>query len=172
MADKSLNKTELVAKIAASTGQSQATVDSVLGGLFDALAESVGSGTKVSIPGWLAVERTHRPQPADGCYHRHPGRLLGQGVGGLEAQGCRQVAFDLRRGVRRDRAPLRRARVPAHAAPNRRRCTVWTHQTMRLRRFAFPEGRHGARKPEARGSGGVGRMPRPHAPSGRTGRAV
>jgi len=32
----------------------------VLGGLFEALAESVGSGTKVSIPGWLAVERTHR----------------------------------------------------------------------------------------------------------------
>ncbi|GAA1794462.1 MULTISPECIES: HU family DNA-binding protein [Agromyces] len=60
MADKSLNKTELVAKIAASTGQSQATVDAVLGGLFEALAESVGSGTKVSIPGWLAVERTHR----------------------------------------------------------------------------------------------------------------
>ena len=60
MAYKSLNKTELVAKIAASTGQSQATVDAVLGGLFDALAESVGSGTKVSIPGWLAVERTHR----------------------------------------------------------------------------------------------------------------
>lgn len=60
MADKSLNKTELVAKVAASTGQSQATVDAVLGGLFEALAESVGSGTKVSIPGWLAVERTHR----------------------------------------------------------------------------------------------------------------
>jgi len=60
MADKSLNKTELVAKIAASTGQSQAAVDAVLGGLFDALAEAVGSGTKVSIPGWLAVERTSR----------------------------------------------------------------------------------------------------------------
>jgi DNA-binding protein HU-beta len=60
MADKSLNKTELVAKIAASTGQSQATVDSVLGGLFEALSESVKSGTKVSIPGWLAVERTSR----------------------------------------------------------------------------------------------------------------
>ena len=60
MADKSLNKTELVAKIAASTGQSQATVDTVLGGLFDALAESVGSGTKVSIPGWISVERTYR----------------------------------------------------------------------------------------------------------------
>ncbi|QAY72694.1 integration host factor [Agromyces protaetiae] len=60
MADKSLNKTELVAKIAASTNQSQATVDAVLGGLFDALAEAVGSDTKVSIPGWLAVERTSR----------------------------------------------------------------------------------------------------------------
>lgn len=60
MADKSLNKTELVAKIAASTGQSQAAVDAVLGGLFDALSEAVGSGTKVSIPGWLAVERTSR----------------------------------------------------------------------------------------------------------------
>lgn len=60
MADKSLNKTELVAKIAASTGQSQAAVDAVLGGLFDALSEAVASGTKVSIPGWLAVERTSR----------------------------------------------------------------------------------------------------------------
>ncbi len=60
MADKSLNKTELVAKIAASTNQSQTTVDAVLGGLFDALAEAVGSDTKVSIPGWLAVERTSR----------------------------------------------------------------------------------------------------------------
>ncbi|GAA1799356.1 HU family DNA-binding protein [Agromyces neolithicus] len=59
MAD-TLNKSELVAKIASSTGQSQATVDGVLNGLFEALAQSVGSGTKVSIPGWLAVERTHR----------------------------------------------------------------------------------------------------------------
>ena len=52
MADKSLNKSELVAKIAAATNQSQST--------FDALSEAVGSDTKVSIPGWLAVERTHR----------------------------------------------------------------------------------------------------------------
>ncbi|WP_394553628.1 HU family DNA-binding protein [Agromyces sp. MMS24-JH15] len=59
MAD-TLNKSELVAKIAAGTGESQATVDRVLGGLFDALADAVGSGTKVSIPGWLAVERTER----------------------------------------------------------------------------------------------------------------
>jgi DNA-binding protein HU-beta len=32
----------------------------VLNGFFETLADSVGSGTKVSIPGWLAVERTHR----------------------------------------------------------------------------------------------------------------
>ena len=38
MADKSLNKSELVAKIAAATNQSQSTVDSVLNGFFDALA--------------------------------------------------------------------------------------------------------------------------------------
>jgi DNA-binding protein HU-beta len=60
MADKSLNKSELVAKIAAATNQSQTTVDAVLGGFFDTLADSVNSGTKVSIPGWLAVERSHR----------------------------------------------------------------------------------------------------------------
>ncbi|HEU5224124.1 MAG TPA: HU family DNA-binding protein [Candidatus Lumbricidophila sp.] len=60
MADKSLNKTDLVAKIAASTGQTQASVDAVIGALFDTLAASVASGTKVSIPGWLSVERTSR----------------------------------------------------------------------------------------------------------------
>lgn len=56
----SLNKTELVAKIAASTGQSQATVDTVLGGFFAALEAAVKAGDKVTIPGWLAVEKTHR----------------------------------------------------------------------------------------------------------------
>jgi DNA-binding protein HU-beta len=60
MADKSLNKTELVAAIAAETGQSQAAVSGVVDSLFAVLAKSVGEGTKVSIPGWLSVERTHR----------------------------------------------------------------------------------------------------------------
>lgn len=60
MADKSLNRTELVAAIAADTGHSQAAVNGVLDSLFDTLSKSVGAGTKVSIPGWLAVERTHR----------------------------------------------------------------------------------------------------------------
>ena len=60
MADKSLNKTELVAAVAAASGQSQASVDGVMTALFATLADSVSNGVKVSIPGWLAVERTHR----------------------------------------------------------------------------------------------------------------
>lgn len=52
----SLNKTELVAKIAAETGQSQSTVSSVLDGLFKAVSETVADGGKVSIPGWIAFE--------------------------------------------------------------------------------------------------------------------
>ncbi|UCR88307.1 HU family DNA-binding protein [Mycetocola spongiae] len=60
MADKTLNKTELVAKIASESGQSQAAVGGVLDALFNVLAESVASDVKVTIPGWLAVERTAR----------------------------------------------------------------------------------------------------------------
>jgi len=60
MADKSLNRTEFVAAVAAESGQSQAAVNGVLDAVFSVLASSVGEGTKVSIPGWLAVERTHR----------------------------------------------------------------------------------------------------------------
>jgi DNA-binding protein HU-beta len=60
MADKSLNRTELVAAVAAASGQSQVAVNGVLDSLFDTLATSVKEGTKVTIPGWLAVERTHR----------------------------------------------------------------------------------------------------------------
>lgn len=60
MADKSLNRTEFVAAVAAESGQSQAVVNGVVDAFFAVLANSVGEGTKVSIPGWLAVERTHR----------------------------------------------------------------------------------------------------------------
>lgn len=52
----SLNKTELVAKVAAETGQSQAAVSAVLDGLFSAVSETVAKGEKVSIPGWLSFE--------------------------------------------------------------------------------------------------------------------
>ena len=52
----SLNKTELVAKIAAETGQSQAAVSNVLDGLFAAVSETVAAGGTVTIPCWLSFE--------------------------------------------------------------------------------------------------------------------
>jgi len=52
----SLNKTELVAKVAADTGLSQAAVASVVDGVFAAVAETVAKGDKVSIPGWVTFE--------------------------------------------------------------------------------------------------------------------
>lgn len=60
MADKSLNRTEFVAAIAAESGQSQATVNGIVDAFFGVLSKSVAEGTKVSIPGWIAAERTHR----------------------------------------------------------------------------------------------------------------
>ena len=46
MADKSLNRTELVAAVAAESGQSQAAVNAVLDGLFSTLSTTVKEGTK------------------------------------------------------------------------------------------------------------------------------
>ena len=60
MADNSLNRNEFVAAVAAESGQSAATVSDVVDAFFAVLGKSVGSGAKVTIPGWLAVERTHR----------------------------------------------------------------------------------------------------------------
>jgi len=60
MADKSLNRTEFVAAVAAESGQSQAAVNGVVDAFFAVLSKSVSEGTKVSIPGWMAAERTHR----------------------------------------------------------------------------------------------------------------
>lgn len=60
MADKSLNRTELVAAVAADSGLSQADVNRVVDALFSVVSKNVGEGTKVSIPGWIAFDRTHR----------------------------------------------------------------------------------------------------------------
>jgi len=59
MAD-TLNKTDLVAAIAAESGQSQAAVGGVVDAFFNIVAKSVASGTKVAIPGWISFERTQR----------------------------------------------------------------------------------------------------------------
>jgi DNA-binding protein HU-beta len=60
MTDKSLNRTEFVAAVAAESGQSLVVVNGVVDALFTVLATNVAEGTKVTIPGWLAVERNHR----------------------------------------------------------------------------------------------------------------
>ena len=59
MAD-TLNRTDLVAAVATQSNQSQGTVNGVLDALFSTLAKSVTDGTKVTIPGWIAVEQTAR----------------------------------------------------------------------------------------------------------------
>lgn len=55
-----MNRSELVAAVAAESGLSQADVNRVVDGLFSVLSDAVGKGTKVSIPGWVSVERTAR----------------------------------------------------------------------------------------------------------------
>jgi DNA-binding protein HU-beta len=59
MAD-TLNKTDLVAAIAAASGQSQAVVGGVLDEFFNVVSKSVATGTKVAIPGWISFEQTQR----------------------------------------------------------------------------------------------------------------
>jgi DNA-binding protein HU-beta len=56
-----LAKSDLVAKVAADSGQSQAVVDGILSAFFATLAETVANDGKVVIPGWLGVERTETP---------------------------------------------------------------------------------------------------------------
>lgn len=53
-------RVELVAKVAGKAGTSQAAVNSVLDALFEVFETSVAAGEKITIPGWLAVERTDR----------------------------------------------------------------------------------------------------------------
>lgn len=54
------NRSELVAEVADKAGTTQTAVNGVLDALFDVFSSSVQSGEKITIPGWLAVERTDR----------------------------------------------------------------------------------------------------------------
>lgn len=60
MANKTLNRSELVAEVAKKTGETQTAVNVVLDAVFTTLAESVATGIKVSIPGWFSAEATTR----------------------------------------------------------------------------------------------------------------
>ncbi|CAB4888114.1 MAG: integration host factor [Actinobacteria bacterium] len=56
-----LNKSEVVAAVAAKTGQSQTAVAAAIDALFDVVAAEVGrDGGKVTIPGFISFERTRR----------------------------------------------------------------------------------------------------------------
>lgn len=54
------NRSELVAEVAEKAGTTNAAVNGVLDALFQVFQESVSAGEKITIPGWLAVERTDR----------------------------------------------------------------------------------------------------------------
>ena len=55
-----MNRSELVAAVAAKTGHSQAAVNGVVDAIFDVVSSQVAQGNKVTIPGWVSFERTHR----------------------------------------------------------------------------------------------------------------
>ncbi|MCI4012296.1 HU family DNA-binding protein [Brevibacterium sp. ZH18] len=54
------NRSELVAEVAEKSGLTQKQVSDVLDGVFDVFSDVVGKGEKLTIPGWLSVERTER----------------------------------------------------------------------------------------------------------------
>ena len=60
------NRSELVAEVAGKAGTSQAAVNSVLDALFEVFETSVAAGEKITIPGWLSVERTDRAARSGG----------------------------------------------------------------------------------------------------------
>ena len=55
-----MNRSELVAEVAEKSGNTQAAVNGVLDALFEVFESSVSKGEKITIPGWLAIERTDR----------------------------------------------------------------------------------------------------------------
>lgn len=55
-----MNRKELVAAVAEKSGSSQSAVNDVLDALFEVFTEQVAAGEKVTVPGWLSVERTSR----------------------------------------------------------------------------------------------------------------
>jgi len=54
------NRSDVVAEVAKKADVSQASVNNVLDALFEVFEASVAVGEKITIPGWLAVERTDR----------------------------------------------------------------------------------------------------------------
>lgn len=55
-----MNKSELVEEVASKAGVSKSDADAVITGMFETLAACMSKGEKVTIPGYLSVERTLR----------------------------------------------------------------------------------------------------------------
>ena len=55
-----MNKSELVAAVAKHTGESQAAVGRVIDAMIDTIGASIAKGDKVTIPGYLSVDKGHR----------------------------------------------------------------------------------------------------------------
>jgi DNA-binding protein HU-beta len=55
-----MNKSELVAAVAKHTGESQAAVGRVIDAMFDTIGASIAKGDKVTIPGYLSVDKGRR----------------------------------------------------------------------------------------------------------------
>ncbi len=57
-----MNKSELIAAMAAGAGVSQKDAGACLDAMMDAVAGEVSSGGKVNIPGWISFEQVHRAE--------------------------------------------------------------------------------------------------------------
>ena len=55
-----MNKSERVAAVAKRTGESQAAVGRVIDAMFDTIAASIKKGDKVTITGYLTVDKGRR----------------------------------------------------------------------------------------------------------------
>jgi len=55
-----MNKSDLVSAVAQHTGESQAAVGRVIDAMFDTIGASIAKGDKVTIPGYLTVDKGHR----------------------------------------------------------------------------------------------------------------
>jgi DNA-binding protein HU-beta len=55
-----MNKSELIAAVAAHTGVERSVVATVLGGTEDVVSAAVGKGEKVAITGFVSFERVER----------------------------------------------------------------------------------------------------------------
>ena len=59
--ERKMNKSEAIDVISHGTGVSKADTERVIAAFFELASKQVGSGEKLTIPGWISFERVHRP---------------------------------------------------------------------------------------------------------------